>query len=72
MALDPVGVTPAPLKKRRFVDAAVIRAGEAKILGERVFNGLAVVRHIGGKESADDLCPAALGHRVVSRYVAGS
>ena len=54
LKLDPVGDPPATLEIRRLVDFVVIRTGEAEIVGEGGFDGVAVVRQIGGKQLADD------------------
>jgi len=55
LAFDPVAAAPAALEIGRLVDGVVIRRREAEIVGERGFDGLAIVRHIGGKECADGL-----------------
>src|ERR1700738_131063 len=64
--LDPARIAPAAFEINGLVDLVVKRAGEAEIFGERVFDGLAVVRQIGGKEGADDLRAIANGHRASS------
>jgi hypothetical protein len=51
---DPVAVAPAALKIGRLVDPVVIGTGKTEVVGERVLDGLAVIRAIGGKKSAED------------------
>src|SRR4030095_7522030 len=55
MPFDPVDDTPAARKVSGLVDLVVIGARETEIVGERIFNGLAVVRQISSKQRADDL-----------------
>src|SRR3982074_895963 len=72
MLFDPVGVAPAAYEIGGLVDLIVIRAGEPKIVSERVFNSLAVVGQVGGKDGADVFHSVAIGHRAFSYYFAGS
>src|SRR5258708_11959378 len=46
MPLDPVGDAPAARKIRRLVDLVIIWPGEAKVVSERIFYRLAVVRQV--------------------------
>src|SRR6476469_10149207 len=60
--LDPVGVAPAAREIGGLVDRVVIRTGEVKIIVQRVLDGLAVIRHVGRKDGADDLGSVLPGH----------
>src|SRR6195256_2629954 len=55
MTLDPFGVAPAAHEIGRLVDLVVIGARETKIVSERAFDRLTVVRHVGGEDGTDDL-----------------
>jgi len=70
--LDPAGVAPAALEVSGLVDVVVIGAGEVEIIGKCVLDGLAVVRHVGGEDGADDLLLVVIWHFARSRYFAGS
>src|SRR6266404_3911983 len=74
MPFDPVGIAPAAYEISGLVDLVVIWAREPEIVSERDFDGLAVVRQVGGKDGADDLRSVAIGHRAFSylllRFVA--
>src|SRR5258705_2101549 len=55
MSLDPFGVLPATREIARLVDAIVVGAGETKVVGERILDGVTVVRHVRCKDRSDDI-----------------
>jgi hypothetical protein len=66
VAGDPAGVAPAALEIGRLVEAVIERAGEAKIISERVADLLPVIGEIGGEEVSHQAFEV-IGHRSISR-----